>query len=613
MAACANLPTSGTIQVSTLHGTAGGSQNGVQVVPRPPGRNWSPQDVVGGFLTASASYSFDQRRIAREYLTHGKHGFARRWRPGWQATIIDAPSENTQQPSSGRITDPGGGPPQPQVVDVTGKRVTKLVSAGRYQAGSIVVGNPLTTYSFWLIQVGGQWRINDIIVNGTSADPSLLLLRKQDFEREYQSRNLYFYRPASMTLVPDPVYIPAQVGNEGIRGLVRTLIKPGLGNGRSWLFGAAQTAFPRGTKLLSAQVVGGITAVVNLGGAAAKASPSQQQLMAAQLYWSLARGQPYPSEVPNSISSVVLKINGRQVKPRNYNDWVPRAPSGTMYYQVAAGPEGPGVAWLRGKAPKTGSVPLPNALAGESFKATAVSAEPFGSAVVAGCRGKTVYLMPQSHAGQVITAQLQAPCTSLSWDEQANLWVATKMQVYMIPGVGSQPSARPSVTGVLISQLQLGKAGIQSLQVAPDAVRVAMLVRNGMRSKIRIAAISKNRGQYTYIAQTSQVLRVGTDLTDPIALTWLDPNHLLALDRLGPDRTQLFDVPLNGGQSTPISTPHGVTSVTATWPSGQGGPTVAVAIGPTAGCSGEIQIAKSGWPSPDWREVAKGCTPVFPG
>jgi YD repeat-containing protein len=612
MAACANLPTSGSIQASSLHGAANTGQSGVQVVPRPPGRNWSPQDIVGGFIAASASYGYDPNHTARDYLTRGKHGFARRWKPGWQATIIDSPSWKTEQ-SPGRITEPGGSS-QGSFVDGKGKRVTTLVTAGRYQAGTIVV-EPSRTYRFALIQVGGQWRINNIFVDGKSADPSLLLLRAQDFEREYQSRNLYFY-PANgdATLIPDPVYLPAQAGNQWIHGLVQTLLRPGLSKSKSWLFGAAETAFPQGTKLLGAQVVGGITAVVNLGGSAAKASPSQRQRMAAQLYWSLAHPQPYPSQEANPISSVVLKINGREVRQRNYNGWVTRAPVMRLYYETPSGPEGPGTAVLSGKATQAGSVPLPTALAGQPLSAMAVSADP-RSAVVAGCRGKAVYLMPKSHPGRVITAKLQeGQCTSLSWDEQGNLWVATRMQVYEIPGVGSDPPAHPSVTGVLTSQLLQGKESIRSLQVAPDGARVAILITTGTSSKIRIAAISKYRGQYTYIAQTSSVLRVGTDVADPRALTWLDPDHLLVLGRLSSGRVQLFTVPLNGGQSMPIATPHGATSVTANWPSGRSQPTVAVAIAPpTAGSPGTIQMSKAGWPNPDWQQVAKGTMPVFPG
>ena len=138
MAACANLPTSGTIQLNTLHGTAGVGQNGVQVVPRPPGRGWSPRDIVGGFLAASASYD-PNHKVAKEYLTTGKHGFGSRWRPGWEATIIDAPHENVQHRPR---ADYRAGGPQGQVVVVSGKHVATLLTAGRYQAGSVVVDPP---------------------------------------------------------------------------------------------------------------------------------------------------------------------------------------------------------------------------------------------------------------------------------------------------------------------------------------------------------------------------------------------------------------------------------------------------------------------------------------
>jgi two-component system sensor histidine kinase MtrB len=509
-------------------------------------------------------------------------------------------------------------------VNVTSKsgRVTTLVTAGRYQAGSIVVDPRSTQYSFALVQVHGQWRINDIFVKEAAqhvtkpADPSLLLLSKEDFEREYQSRNLYFY-PASgdssTALVPDPVYLPAQVGDQGIKSLVQTLLRPGLSQNDSWLFGAARTAFPPGTKLLSAQVVGGITAVVNVGGAATKASPSQQQAMAAQLYWSLAHKQPYPTQEANAISSIVLKINGKAVRSQSYNDWVPRAPDRPMYYQAQTS-DGPGVAMLPAKSSQTAPVLLPKALADQPPTALAVSAESPGPAVVAGCSGKTIYLMPQSHAGRVVTANLHAPCRSLSWDERGNLWIATKMQVYVIWGVGSAPPAHPSVTGVLTPQLPPGKTGIQSLRVAPDGVRVAMLIGTRASNKIRIAAISKNRGPYTYVAQTSSVLRVGTDVADPISLTWLDPDHLLVLGRTTAGSNQLFEVPLNGGQSLPIATPRDAISVTANWPSGHAEPSVAVEIAPASGSLiGTIQMAKASWPSPDWRQVAKGNMPVFPG
>jgi hypothetical protein len=192
--------------------------------------------------------------------------------------------------------------------------------------------------------------------------------------------------------------------------------------------------------------------------------------------------------------------------------------------------------------------------------------------------------------------------------------VAAIKQIYEVPAVGSDPPAHPSASGVLLPpQLPPSKAAFRSLQVAPDGVRVAMLISTRQGSKIRIAAISKS-GRYTYIAQTSSMLRVGTDVADPISLTWLDPDHLLVLGRTSSGTNQLFDVPLNGGQSMPIATPRDVTSVTASWPSKHAEPSVAVEIAPAPdSLFGTIQMAKMGWPSPDWQQVAEGSLPVFPG
>jgi Lipoprotein LpqB beta-propeller domain/Sporulation and spore germination len=606
-AACANLPTSGTIQVGKLHGSGGAGPGGVQLIPAGPSKGMSPKDIVQGFMQASAGYD-PHHAIAKEYLTQGKHGFARRWRPGWAATIVDHP--NPEVTNLGRIVEQGGG--TPAQVTVSGRHISYLRTAGRYQAGSVVVLPSATTFSFELTQVEGQYRISGITVNGKPASPTLLLLTRPDFERQYESRNLYFYpaRGSNDTLVPDPVYIPAQVGTRGIRGLVQTLLKPEFGGG--WLFGAAKTAFPPGTKLLGAQVVGGITAVVDLGGAAKKTSREQRQRMEAQLYSSLAL-QSYPADAVNPITSVVLKVDGRQVPPssHSYVRWVPRGPKAPLYFQMPVGPRGPGVAALRAKKSQNGSVPLPKALAGRTFSSMAVSQKPTGTAVLAGCRGNFLYLMPQAQADKVIRMRLGSPCTSLSWDGAGNLWVVSTMQISVITGAGTEPPSHPVLSGVLAPTLD--KARIQSMKVAPDGVRAALLISVGQSSRIRIAAISKNGGQFTYVAQNTQLLRVGTDVPHPISLAWLDPDHLLVLSQNGPRKTQLYEVPLNGGQSAPIPTPRGTKSVAASWPSGPD-PTMAVAIAPTAASpNGVIQLSKTGPLNPDWHVVAKGVTPVFPG
>jgi Lipoprotein LpqB beta-propeller domain len=107
-------------------------------------------------------------------------------------------------------------------------------------------------------------------------------------------------------------------------------------------------------------------------------------------------------------------------------------------------------------------------------------------------------------------------------------------------------------------------------------------------------------------------VKVGSDITDPTAVTWLDPDHLLVLGQVGP-RSELFEVPLNGGSSTEIAVPHGVTSVAANWPSAAELPRVVVAVPGEGNDPGRIWISKAGLLNRGWSPVAKGGTPVFPG
>jgi F-type H+-transporting ATPase subunit delta len=85
-----------------------------------------------------------------------------------------------------------------------------------------------------------------------------------------------------------------------------------------YLQGVTETSFPRGTRLLGQVRIAGSGAIVNLGGAIARASPSVLANAAAQLVWTLTS----PSYGRSAIRSVRLEING-QDRP------LPRSPGGT--------------------------------------------------------------------------------------------------------------------------------------------------------------------------------------------------------------------------------------------------------------------------------------------
>jgi hypothetical protein len=183
----------------------------------------------------------------------------------------------------------------------------------------------------------------------------------------------------------------------------------------------------------------------------------------------------------------------------------------------------------------------------------------------------------------------------------------------MLPAAGSTALAKTALVPVSALPWLPPNAAITTMRVAPDGVRVAMIVGSGPGKRILVAAISRN-GSITYIGQTQQMLRVGSDIANPFTLTWLDPDHLLVLSKSSAGRTQMFQVPLNGGDSTEITSPRRVTSVAANWPNWPNGqPRVVIGIAPTPSSPGNMEISKSGMLNPDWQPLAKGTTPVFPG
>src|SRR5947208_15466693 len=96
LASCATFPTSGAPQPANAQQSTGSSaeQNVPKSIPVPPEPDWTPQQVVQGFLAASAAYAGDHSvgPVARQYL------YKARWRPGWAATGVGP------QPQTSNVT-----------------------------------------------------------------------------------------------------------------------------------------------------------------------------------------------------------------------------------------------------------------------------------------------------------------------------------------------------------------------------------------------------------------------------------------------------------------------------------------------------------------------------
>jgi hypothetical protein len=156
-------------------------------------------------------------------------------------------------------------------------------------------------------------------------------------------------------------------------------------------------------------------------------------------------------------------------------------------------------------------------------------------------------------------------CTSVSWDAAGNLWITAGGIVWMLTAGGG--SAAPVSVDVPPG------TDVTDFQVAPDGVRVVMVVRGPSRTQVQLGAITHS-GPSVSVAQPT--VTIGAGLREPDAVTWYGADDVIVL--AGSTSTaQLDEVPLNGGQPTVITTPGAPESVTATSPEGSA-PDIAIGL-----------------------------------
>jgi hypothetical protein len=583
-AGCATVPTSGPVQ------QVGVGQNGLsqeqdysQPVPVGPGSGWNPTEIVSGFLAANASFT-NNHQIARDYLYPT---VAQSWRPGWAVIVVSGSPTITQ------------GPPLPKSVsnqselledvEVTGLPVATISSSGQYQSYSV----PRTkSYRFSLIRWGGQWRIDGLPTTS-------LLLTEADFQHVYQPRDLYFLSPSGRPLVPDPVFAPQQTTNtELATGLVDALLQDPTG----WLSGAAVTGFPAHSQPIGQVRINGPNATVDLGGSKGKPfAPRRQQLeqMAAQLVWTLATGPTPVQSVEVELNNHPEPIMGRLYQyPRAYQGWVPSQQAGSGLYFVSgsgavealsgagqAGAGQPGGVSAAPGAAGTASIP--------PLSSIAVSPDRrWLAGIVAG--GAAVYYTALSGGASLQKWRpTSGTCTSVSWDAHDDLWIACGPLVWMLqPGGGAIPVTVDVPVG----------SGVTDFQVAPDGVRVAMIVRvSPTVSQLKLGALVASNGT---VAVLQPPVTIGASITQPDSLSWYGSDDLIVLAGNSAN-AQLEEVPLNGGQPTVIPAPGAPVSVTAANPEGSASD---IAIGLPGG---RIMLSADGGTFQPTHAV--GFTPAYPG
>ncbi len=597
LAGCATAPSGGPPRAAP----GGSNQVKAYVQPLPPPgptSKWSPSQVVLGFLHASASYAFDPS-AARQYLAPE---LRRSWHPGRAVAVVGPPNATTP-PNNLKQQNLGGGQSLPQrVVHLTGPQVATLSQSGQYQYAP---GN--VNIQFLLEQTSkGVWLIEQI----EHLPQQTLILTESDFEEVYQPRNLFFFAraPGSQgpsVLVPDPVYAPLQSSNSALNTDLATGLVNGLIKGqRGWLSGATYSAFPRGTRLLKQVTITGKTAQVDLGGGAARAPQSAIQQMADQLLATLSDGA-YSQPLASNLQ---LYINDRPRSVYRAGDLVPTVPSGPVELITGNGSTVSELPQLERGAKLQGGKLQPRLSEGQIGPVTvsAVAASPsqdrpqqIAVAVQPTAGGCAIEEQPGgqgAYRSYPLTGSV-GKCSSLSYDANGNVWAVADGGVWVLsPGHSPAAAVTPA--------MQPGDV-ILALQMAPDAVRAALLVStpaDGIR--VLLAAVSVQSGTAVF----GQPVTVGTTgLTDPLAISWYDAYHLAVLASGG-----IYEIPLTGGagqQPAPqlISTlPTNVQTLTLTTDGTE------LVVGTSAGTIQSVYAEPASAPG-TWSFFANGWNPVYPG
>jgi hypothetical protein len=537
---CASIPTSGSVHSAEQ---AAGSESGtqpqqdIQFYPQPPVNGASAVQIVRGFLDASGAVEpavagQPDFATARKYLVD-----PRGWQPGNEIKIYD-------------------GPPQVKSLGSEGLHGTETVEFKATLTGTIdkrgtyrpAVADATDRLRFDVPEVKGQRRIQ--------RPPSGLLISKSNFDREYESLNLYFFDPSKKFLVPDPIYLAKRADRA-------TLLVHGLLDGPSnWLSSAVGSALPRGVELTSrgVRVVGG-QAVVDLSKLAGQATGDQQNLFGAQLVRTLAQLQ---------ISSVTVTVEGKASQLTDLD-----------VDKVVAQPPEPNAYGLRGRLlhalPSIGTddAQQPAKVAGDFGTKTKLSdfavqpgSASGNTAMIAGIDQNGTKLtiangaldpkqvttfMPLESARATTFQQLESP----TWDRSGRLWVIDQRRGRSTIVVVDSHLRAHEVDAAGIA----GRLTITRIAVSEDGTRLALVtIDPDGRREAQLATVTMDPGGLGL----SPLRSLAPGLSSAADIAWRGPSELVILGTQPDGQKQPYLVSVDGSQLAAQGTVENPQSVTAT-------------------------------------------------
>lgn len=532
----------------------------VRVIPSGPREGWSPEQIVRGFLAASASFEHNHA-VAREYLAAKVRD---QWDPRQGVTIYE---QGGQFRLFSDLTSPAE-----DIATIEAPQLATIDETGQYTPAD--PGSAVRSV-FRLNKIGGEWRIVSF--------PQGLLLTARDVARAYRTLNLYFFDPGNEVLVPNPVYVPGQVTGDLSTRLVRSLVR----GPTDWLAPAVDTAFPEGTRVLSVQRTLAGTLTVDLGGAAAQTDPAEWEHLTAQLVWTL-------KQLPD-VERLRVQINGEPVRLSGFPVDVQRPGSWSRFYPTGDDSAAQAYVardsriWTLSPGGDARKVPGPAGSGSVPISRPAVSLD--GQRVAGQTPAGELVVGPMREKGRFHAVLTGSGFAAPSWDRQGRLWAVQSRgggSVVWMLDQGTDP--------VRVKAPALAGREIRSLRVARDGVRVALVVGEGGSSRLMLARIERD-GKRPRIAG---LVALRTGLERVISVAWRDPDRLAVLGKDIQGVTVPYLVPVDGTRVSPTAGVGDMSSIAAA-------PDQPMLAGVEKG-----QI----WFSRDdltWQYLAEGGYPLYPG
>ncbi|MDF2966301.1 MAG: hypothetical protein K0Q93_79 [Nocardioidaceae bacterium] len=510
-AGCTSLPTSGPVRPVEQ---APRDETGGVNIPSGPVPGASPALIVSDFLDAMEAYPVSTA-VATRFLTDEA---AQRWRPDRGTVVYD--ERTTTQVGRGRVA-----------LEVA--ETVRLSARGTYRP---VVGRHVGRSLFPLTRVGGEWRITD--------PPDRLYVRAYFFERYYAPFDLYFLDPTREALVADPVFLP--IGDQLTTRLVRGL----LAGPTPWLGSQATTLLPRSAEIeVSVPVRDDGVAEVQLSDAVADLSDTQQQLLSAQLVWTLRQ--------VSGVDALRITVDGAPLivvgadDLQSIDEWAQYNPSGPLTRRVLYALDVGGALVEVGQ-----DAPVPGLWGVEGRRLLDFSVDRYRQRVAGiGPSGRHLVLGPLTadEPGLIIRRRVtDGRLSDPQWDRTGLLWALDHSRgrtSWRVPAGG--PRAQ-TPTGPLT------RASATSMAVSADGARVAALVPewNGPvwgggqvdGPCVVIARVVRGpNGRSVPRLDSAYALRTpGTDASALRDVSWSSPSDVVVIADVPPLPAQPLELAIDG-------------------------------------------------------------------